>query len=99
MSERHKHRNGVECVHGRFLHENCEPCKDDYIKELEAKRQWWKDTATKSDKLVKYKISQIETLEARLEAVEEKLSLAESYVPSFDMKMYQQAKAAIGEQE
>ena len=40
------------------------------IKELEAKKEWWKDTATKSDHLVKYKIRQIDELQAQLKAVE-----------------------------
>jgi len=33
MSERIKHRNGVECVHGRFLHEDCPNCGETRMRE------------------------------------------------------------------
>ena len=28
MEHRKMHRNGVECVHGKFLHETCAKCGD-----------------------------------------------------------------------
>jgi hypothetical protein len=34
MDNRQLHRNGVECTHGRFLHETCKHCR---IAELEIK--------------------------------------------------------------
>jgi hypothetical protein len=43
--------------------------------------------------------TRIKELQAKLDAVTEELSLAERYIPSFDRKMYQQRKRAIGEQE